>query len=78
MANNILVAAIQAAFRFIVNLVRWVIDGVLNFAREVVEWFKKFPLSSPKRCSFYNGCQQVQGNAQDRTAEENRSFRRCL
>lgn len=52
MANNILVAAIQAAFRFIVNLVRWVIDGVLNFVREVVNWFKKFQLNQKKNVPF--------------------------
>lgn len=36
-----IIDAIKAAFRFIRNLVRYVIRGILNFAANVVGWFKK-------------------------------------
>lgn len=39
--TNYLIEAIKGAFRFIRNLVRIVINGILNFARNVVGWFKK-------------------------------------
>ncbi len=35
------VEAIKAAFRFIRNLVRYIIRGVLNFFAHVVNWFKE-------------------------------------
>lgn len=36
-----IIDAIKAAFRFIRNLVKVIIRGVLNFAANVVGWFKK-------------------------------------
>lgn len=47
-----LVAAIKAAFRWLTNIVRKIIYGILNFAREVVNWFKSLSLD-PKRFSFH-------------------------
>lgn len=39
-----IINAIKAAFRYIVNLVRKVIHGVLDFFKEVVTWFKSLSL----------------------------------
>ncbi len=36
-----IISLIKNAFRFIRNLVKVIISGVLNFARNVVAWFKK-------------------------------------
>lgn len=36
-----LIEAIKAAFRFVRNLVRYVVQGILNFVQHVVGWFKK-------------------------------------
>lgn len=36
-----IIDAIKAAFRFIRNLVRYIVRGILNFAQHVVGWFKK-------------------------------------
>lgn len=36
-----IIDAIKAAFRFIRNLVRYVVRGVLNFVSHIVNWFKK-------------------------------------
>lgn len=35
------VGAIKAAFRFVRNLVKYIVNGILNFAKNVVQWFKK-------------------------------------
>lgn len=43
---------IKAAFRFIANIVRKVISGVLNFAREVVGWFRGLLLDPQKDTPF--------------------------
>lgn len=43
---------IKAAFRFIANIVRKVISGVLNFAREVVGWFRGLLLDRKKDTPF--------------------------
>lgn len=34
------IGAIKAAFRFVRNLVRYIVNGILNFAKNVVGWFK--------------------------------------
>lgn len=36
-----IIDAIKACFRFIRNLIRYVVQGILNFAKDVVGWFKK-------------------------------------
>lgn len=36
-----IIDAIKAAFRFIRNLIKVIVRGVLNFAAHVVNWFKK-------------------------------------
>ncbi len=36
-----IIDATKAAFRFVRNLVRYVVQGILNFAKHVVDWFKK-------------------------------------
>lgn len=47
-----IIAAIKAAFRYIVNLVRKVIDGILNFATQVVGWLKSLFLNPQKDTPF--------------------------
>lgn len=47
-----IIEAIKAAFRFIANLVRKVIRGILNFAREVVGWFRSLTLDPQKDTPF--------------------------
>lgn len=47
-----IINAIKAAFRYIVNLVRKVIQGVLNFFKEVVVWFKSLNLNPQKDTPF--------------------------
>ena len=47
-----IINAIKAAFRFIVNLVRKVIHGVLDFFREVVAWFKSLFLNPQEDTPF--------------------------
>lgn len=47
-----IIAAIKAAFRYIVNLVRNVINGILNFAKEVVGWFKSLRLNPQEDTPF--------------------------
>lgn len=47
-----IIAAIKAAFRYIVNLVRKVINGILNFAKQVVGWFKSLRLDPQKDTPF--------------------------
>ena len=40
-----IIDAIKAAFRYVVNLVRKVVHGILNFVKEVVDWFKSLSLN---------------------------------
>lgn len=47
-----IINAIKAAFRYIVNLVRKVIHGVLDFFREVVVWFKSLNLNPQEDTPF--------------------------
>ena len=47
-----IIAAIKAAFRYIVNLVRKVINGILNFTKQVVNWFKSLRLDPQKDTPF--------------------------
>lgn len=47
-----IIAAIKAAFRYIVKLVRKVIDGILSFIEEVVDWFKSLRLDPKKDTPF--------------------------
>ncbi len=47
-----IIAAIKAAFRYIVNLVRRVINGILNFVGQVVNWFKSLHLDPQKDTPF--------------------------
>lgn len=52
MGNYNIIEAIKGAFRYIVNLVRRVIDGVLNFVKEVVNWFRRLNLNPQKDTPF--------------------------
>ena len=47
-----IINAIKAAFRYIVNLVRKVIHGVLDFFKEVVTWFKSLSLNPQEDTPF--------------------------
>lgn len=47
-----IVELIKAACRFIANIVRKVIRGILNFAREVVGWFRSLTLDKEKDTPF--------------------------
>ena len=47
-----IIDAIKAAFRYIVNLVRKVVHGVLNFCREVVDWVKSLRLNPQEDTPF--------------------------
>ena len=47
-----IINAIKAAFRYIVNLVRKDVHGVLNFFREVVDWFKSLRLNPQEDTPF--------------------------
>ena len=53
-----LVAAIKAAFRWLTNIVRKVIHGILSFAREVVNWFKSLSLDPQKDSPFIADAEQ--------------------
>lgn len=55
---NSLVAAIKAAFRWLKNIVRKVIHGILNFATEVVNWFKSLFLDKNKHTPFIADAEQ--------------------
>lgn len=50
--NNSLIEAIKGAFRFIVNIVRKVIQGIFQFARQVVDWFRSLTLDREKHTPF--------------------------
>ena len=52
MGNYNLIEAIKGAFRYIVNLVRKVINGVLNFVKDVVNWFRRLNLNPQKDTPF--------------------------
>ena len=52
MGNYNIIEAIKGAFRYLVNLVRRVIDGVLNFVKEVVNWFRRLNLNPQKDTPF--------------------------
>lgn len=48
-----IIDAIKACFRFIRNLVRYVVQGVLNFVRDIVGWFRKiYDLDQEKDTPF--------------------------
>lgn len=55
---NSIVELIKAAFRFIANIVRKVIRGILNFAREVVGWFRSLTLDKDKDTPFIANAEQ--------------------
>lgn len=55
---NSLVAAIKAAFRWLTNIVRKVIRGILKFATEVVNWFKSLSLDKDKHTPFIADAEQ--------------------
>lgn len=52
MGNYNIIEAIKGAFRYIVNLVRRVVNGVLNFVKEVVNWFRRLKLDRNKDIPF--------------------------
>ena len=52
MGNYNLIEAIKGAFRYIVNLVRKVINGVLNFVKDVVKWFRRLNQKNKKDTPF--------------------------
>lgn len=47
-----IISLIKNAFRFIRNLVKVIISGVFNFARNVVAWFKKINLDKEEDTLF--------------------------
>lgn len=54
-----IIDAIKAAFRFIRNLVKYVIRGILNFTAHVVGWFKKiYNLDQNKDVPFVADAEQ--------------------
>ena len=55
-----IIDAIKAAFRFIRNLVRYIIRGILNFFSHVVQWFKDiYYLDQDRHVPFIADAQQL-------------------
>lgn len=59
MISDVLISAIGAAFRKIKELVRVVIAGILNFAKEVVGWFRNLKLDHKKDTPFVGDARKL-------------------
>lgn len=53
-----LIEAIKGAFRFLVNIVRKVIQGIFQFAKQVVGWFRSLTLDREKHTPFIADAQE--------------------